>query len=213
MALLDVSDFLTHSLHLTGCLLQVVHKAALLPALRDGDWLMFPFAGAYTICAASNYGGVRFTQPLKLFIYSDGVHRDTGGWDLAVGEAAAAAAAWNVAKGSDGSCCDSDCAVAAAVTVSTDSDNNSCTGDGGDGGSLCSEHECGAGGGAVGGSLSCLLCGEADAQQGCGGCVCGGGVGAVDDGCMSVASDCTAAVGMVLEGCEVEAEITSMVIV
>ena len=46
-----------------GCLLQVVHKAALLPALRDGDWLMFPFAGAYTICAASNYGGVRFTQP------------------------------------------------------------------------------------------------------------------------------------------------------
>jgi ornithine decarboxylase len=27
----------------------VVHKAALLPPLRDGDWLMFPYAGAYTV--------------------------------------------------------------------------------------------------------------------------------------------------------------------
>ncbi|KAF6250432.1 pyridoxal-dependent decarboxylase [Scenedesmus sp. NREL 46B-D3] len=48
----------------------VVHKAALLPPLRDGDWLMFPYAGAYTICAASNYGGVCFTQPLKVFVHS-----------------------------------------------------------------------------------------------------------------------------------------------
>lgn len=31
---------------------------------------MFPYAGAYTICAASNYGGVCFTQPQKIFVYS-----------------------------------------------------------------------------------------------------------------------------------------------
>jgi ornithine decarboxylase len=34
----------------------VVHKAALLPPLRDGDWLMFPYAGAYTVstqCSAN----------------------------------------------------------------------------------------------------------------------------------------------------------------
>jgi hypothetical protein len=54
---------------------QVVHKAALLPPLRDGDWLMFPAAGAYTICAASNYGGVAFTQPRKLWVYSADAHR------------------------------------------------------------------------------------------------------------------------------------------
>jgi hypothetical protein len=183
------------------CLPQVVHKAALLPALRDGDWLMFPFAGAYTICAASNYGGVRFTEPLKLFIFSDSVHRDTGGWDLSVGEAAAAAAPWSVPKGADGSCCDSDCAVVAGVTVSTDIDNASSAGDcvSGSPHSVCE----------LGDSLACLLCAGGGAQQGCGGsCVCGV-VAAADDGCMSIASDGTAAVGIVLEGCgdsQVEAE-------
>lgn len=70
----------------------VVHKAALLPALRDGDWLMFPYAGAYTICAASNYGGVCFTQPLKVFVYSSEALRDLGGFDLLLAWAAAAAA-------------------------------------------------------------------------------------------------------------------------
>lgn len=196
-----------------------MHKAALLPALRDGDWLMFPFAGAYTICAASNYGGVRFTEPLKLFIYSDSVYRDTCGWDLTAGETAAAAAAWNVPKGADGSCCGSDvgsCAVGAGVSVSVDSDSSN-----GDG-ATNSPHSvdvCGAGGveGAVMGVAECLLCGagacaEMDAQQGC---VCGR-VTAVDDGCISVASEGTAAVEVVFEGCgdsQVEAEITSMIIV
>lgn len=197
-------------------MLQVVHKAALLPALRDGDWLMFPFAGAYTICAASNYGGVRFTQALKLFIYSEGVHRDTGGWDLAVGETAAAAASWNVPKGADGSCCDSECAVAPGVAVSIDSDNISVSAEDCGSGSPHSVCEVRAGGG-VDGSLSCLFGGDQDAQQGCGGggCVCGGVAAVVDDGCMSVASEGTAAVGMVLEGCgesQVEAE-SAMVII
>lgn len=47
-----------------------VHQRTQLPLLRDGDWLMFPNAGAYTICAAGNYGGMRMTEPEKLFIYS-----------------------------------------------------------------------------------------------------------------------------------------------
>jgi hypothetical protein len=62
----------------------LVHKAAMLPQLRDGDWLMFPFAGAYTICAASNYGGVRFTQPLKVFVYSSEAVRECGSYDVQV---------------------------------------------------------------------------------------------------------------------------------
>lgn len=214
---------------LAVCVLQVVHKAALLPALRDGDWLMFPFAGAYTICAASNYGGVRFTQPLKLFIYSGAVHRDTCGWDMAAGEAAAVAAGWAAVPqgGVDGSCCSSDVAVP-VVSVSVDSDNSSNGEEGGvmDG----SPHSvvntcCGAdasvvvGADAEGGVECCLLFGaggcagvEESAQQGC---VCGAAVG-TDECCMSVASEGTAAAGGVLEGCgesQVEAEITSMVLV
>lgn len=55
-----------------------VQKQAMLPLLRDGDWLMFPYAGAYTICAASNYGGVRMTEPLKVFVFSQEAQRDLG---------------------------------------------------------------------------------------------------------------------------------------
>jgi hypothetical protein len=210
-------------------LLQVVHKFALLPALRDGDWLMFPFAGAYTICAASNYGGVRFTQPLKLFIHSGSVCRDTCGWDMAAGESAAAAAAWNVHKGADGSCCGSDasCAADAGVSVSVDSDNSGSMGGGGNG-SPCSVVGC-AGVGCLAGALGCMggpaenevacrmcgsgSCAEMDAQQGC----VFGAAASADDGCMSVASEGTAAAEAgVLEGCgdsQLEAEINSMVIV
>lgn len=43
---------------------------AQLPDLRVGDWLMFPNAGAYTVCAASNYGGTGCAQPDRLFVYS-----------------------------------------------------------------------------------------------------------------------------------------------
>lgn len=57
-----------------------VHKLAHLPALRNGDWLMFPYAGAYTICSASNFGGVRMTEPQKLFVFSEAAPRDLGGW-------------------------------------------------------------------------------------------------------------------------------------
>jgi len=197
--------------------LQVVHKAALLPALRDGDWLMFPFAGAYTICAASNYGGVRFTQPLKLFIYSDSAHRDTCGFDMAAGMAAAAA--WN--HGSDGSCCgsdvDSSCAVTAIISNCVDSDNGSNSGDGAgkcDAGStmdIASLDGCA-------GAAECVVCGAGgcqDVQHSYPSCVCGQGDAAVDDGCMSVASEGTAGPGVTLEGCDysqLDADVTSMAV-
>eukprot|EP00775_Hariotina_reticulata_P014259 gene14259-14409_t len=71
----------------------LVHKAAMLPPLRDGDWLMFPFAGAYTICAASNYGGVCFTQPLKVFVYSSEAVRECGAFDVQAAAQQAAAGA------------------------------------------------------------------------------------------------------------------------
>jgi hypothetical protein len=202
-------------------LLQVVHKAAMLPALRDGDWLMFPFAGAYTICAASNYGGVRFTQPQKLFLFSDGVHRDTCGFDLAAGQAAAAA--WHVSKPADGSCCDSN--AGAALTVFSDSDNDNSADGAVDGGSSDSPRSptksCSGSGSGLGSGVACLLCGVRgsagmDVHHECAGSVCGEAA-SMDDGCMSVASDGTAAAGMVAEGCgdsqaENEINFTSMVI-
>jgi hypothetical protein len=172
---------------------------------------------------------VRFTQPLKLFIYSGSVCRDTCGWDMAAGESAAAAAAWSVLKGADGSCCGSDvsCAVDAGVSVSVDSDNTSSMGEGGNGSPHsvlnCAAGEClegalGCMGGAAGDGVARLLCGsgacaEMDAQHGC---VCGAAASA-DDGCMSVASEGTAAAEVIVfEGCgdsQLEAVITSMVIV
>ncbi len=51
-----------------------VHKEASLPLLREGDWLMFPYAGAYTICSASNFGGVCMTAPSKVFVFSEAAH-------------------------------------------------------------------------------------------------------------------------------------------
>ena len=199
----------------------------MLPALRDGDWLMFPFAGAYTICAASNYGGVRFTQPLKLFIYSACVHRETCGFDMAAGVAAAAAAVAH-AHGADGSCCgsdhDSSCAMGADAGVCVDSDNSSNSGDGGSphaargSGSLDGCMDCLAC--SEGGGVTCLLCGAGGGEGvdagGQGSVACGrvAALSAVDDGCMSVASEGTAAGGVSLEGCQpVEGEVTSMVFV
>jgi hypothetical protein len=211
-------------------LVQVVHKAALLPALRDGDWLMFPFAGAYTICAASNYGGVRFTQPLKLFIYSGAVHRDTCGWDMAAGEAAAVAAGWAAAAvvpKADGSCCGSDVVVPAVSVSVSDSDNSSNSEEGGvmDGSPHSTVNTCCGADASVGVDVEgvakcCLLCGAGGCagvvagghEGGQEGCVCGAGA---DECCMSVASEGTGAEGGVLEGCgdsQVEAEITSMVL-
>jgi hypothetical protein len=68
-----------------------VHKLAHLPALRNGDWLMFPYAGAYTICSASNFGGVRMTEPQKLFVFSEAAPRDLGAWGTAEQVSAGAA--------------------------------------------------------------------------------------------------------------------------
>jgi hypothetical protein len=70
-----------------------VHRGARLPRLRNGDWLAFPFAGAYTICSASNFGSGRGAEPTKLFVVSDAAARDLGPYnDTALRTAAAAAA-------------------------------------------------------------------------------------------------------------------------
>jgi hypothetical protein len=70
------------------------------------------------ICAASNYGGVCFTQPLKVFIYSGEAVRDFGDFDVAAA-AAAAAAGLDVAAA----------AAAAAGRGGSMSDNTSCSDD------------------------------------------------------------------------------------
>jgi hypothetical protein len=70
-----------------------VHRLGVLPRLRDGDWLAFPNAGAYTICSASNYGAGRAAEPTKLFVVSAAAARDLGPYsDPAAATAAAAAA-------------------------------------------------------------------------------------------------------------------------
>lgn len=195
----------------------------MLPVLRDGDWLMFPFAGAYTICAASNYGGVRFTQPLKLFIYSSSAERDTCGFDLPAGIVAAKAAVHAHFVSADDNCCgsdaDSSCAVAAAGGVFVDTSDNSSSNSG------HSPHAAGGSSSAGSGSLdvdcmvavahddeACLLCDAAGVDGAKLSSVpCGCVVAAVDDGCMSVASEGTAAGGVVLEDSHAEAEVCSMV--
>lgn len=51
------------------CCMTLLQEAQL-PDLRVGDWLMFPNAGAYTVCAASNYGGAGCAQPDRFFVCS-----------------------------------------------------------------------------------------------------------------------------------------------
>jgi hypothetical protein len=82
----------------------VLPAAAVLPLLQ--------------ICAASNYGGVCFTQPLKVFIYSGEAVRDFGDFDVTAA-AAAAAAGLDVAAA----------AAAAAGRGGSMSDNTSCSDD------------------------------------------------------------------------------------
>mmetsp|Transcript_592 Transcript_592/g.1604 ORF Transcript_592/g.1604 Transcript_592/m.1604 type:complete len:376 (-) Transcript_592:968-2095(-) len=48
-----------------------VYKDHELPELRNGDWLMFPNAGAYTVAGACDFNGIEFTTPNKFYIYSD----------------------------------------------------------------------------------------------------------------------------------------------
>jgi hypothetical protein len=70
------------------------------------------------ICAASNYGGVCFTQPLKVFVYSADAVRDFGDFDVTAA-ATAAAAGLDVAAA----------AAAAAGRGGSMSDNTSCSDD------------------------------------------------------------------------------------
>ncbi len=77
-----------------------VHRESTLPALRDGDFLAFPYAGAYTICSASNFGGGRMTEPTKLFVVSGEATRDLGStYNRSAARAAATPAAAVVAGG------------------------------------------------------------------------------------------------------------------
>ncbi len=48
-----------------------VYKDHELPELRNGDWLMFPNAGAYTVAGACDFNGIEFTHPNKFYVYSD----------------------------------------------------------------------------------------------------------------------------------------------
>lgn len=42
-----------------------------LPLLRNGDWLCFPNAGAYTVAAACDFNGIAATQPKLFYVYSE----------------------------------------------------------------------------------------------------------------------------------------------
>jgi ornithine decarboxylase len=49
----------------------VVYKDHQLPQLRNGDWLQFPNAGAYTVAGACDFNGIEFTSPNKFYVFSD----------------------------------------------------------------------------------------------------------------------------------------------
>jgi len=74
-----------------------VYKDVPLPALRNGDWLAWPNAGAYTVAGACDFNGIEFTSPSKFYVYSDcavdGEEGEAGeGEEAAEGGAAAEAA-------------------------------------------------------------------------------------------------------------------------
>ncbi|EFJ40311.1 hypothetical protein VOLCADRAFT_84542 [Volvox carteri f. nagariensis] len=48
-----------------------VYKDVQLPVLRNGDWLMWNNAGAYTVAGACDFNGIEFTTPGKLYVWSD----------------------------------------------------------------------------------------------------------------------------------------------
>ncbi|PNW72470.1 hypothetical protein CHLRE_16g683371v5 [Chlamydomonas reinhardtii] len=49
----------------------VVYKDVALPELRNGDWLLWPNAGAYTVAGACDFNGIEFTTPMKVYVWSD----------------------------------------------------------------------------------------------------------------------------------------------
>ncbi|GLI59190.1 hypothetical protein VaNZ11_001024 [Volvox africanus] len=48
-----------------------VYKDVSLPVLRNGDWLMWNNAGAYTVAGACDFNGIEFTTPGKLYVWSN----------------------------------------------------------------------------------------------------------------------------------------------
>jgi ornithine decarboxylase len=48
-----------------------VYKDVSLPLLRNGDWLAFPNAGAYTVAGACDFNGIGMTTPRMFYVYSD----------------------------------------------------------------------------------------------------------------------------------------------
>ncbi|GAX75187.1 hypothetical protein CEUSTIGMA_g2631.t1 [Chlamydomonas eustigma] len=48
-----------------------VYKDVMLPELRNGDWLMFPNAGAYTVAGACDFNGINMTRPRTFYVFSD----------------------------------------------------------------------------------------------------------------------------------------------
>lgn len=52
-----------------------VHRCAQLPVLRNGDFVVWHHAGAYTVAAAGNFSGIKSAQPQKLYLFAkDVVH-------------------------------------------------------------------------------------------------------------------------------------------
>ncbi|GBF87342.1 ornithine decarboxylase [Raphidocelis subcapitata] len=100
-----------------------VHADALLPALRDGDWLQFPYAGAYTICSASSFAGGRMAEPTKLFVVSSEATRDLGDYNDEAARAGAgcggAAVAAAAAAAAASACCIGRCPSDDAMSTSS----------------------------------------------------------------------------------------------
>jgi ornithine decarboxylase len=49
----------------------VLYKDVQMPHLRNGDWLMWERAGAYTWAGACDFNGIEFTKPRRFYILSD----------------------------------------------------------------------------------------------------------------------------------------------
>ncbi|MEW5298294.1 MAG: hypothetical protein WDW36_001434 [Sanguina aurantia] len=49
----------------------VVYKDVQLPQIRNGDWLLWPNAGAYTLAGACDFNGINFTCPNKYYVFSE----------------------------------------------------------------------------------------------------------------------------------------------
>jgi ornithine decarboxylase len=50
--------------------LDVVLRDVPLPEMENGDWLVFPRMGAYTLCGAANFNGINSTSPSVFYVDS-----------------------------------------------------------------------------------------------------------------------------------------------